>query len=198
MADIPMQLEPLPAGSIGTKCFGWWGNLTIIMTEGSLFVYLLFCYYYFAVQYGRDWVPSMPKLELSLPNTFILLLSSFFIWWGERSIKRDRRGRQILGIAIGLILGISFVVIQIFEWAAKPFTFSSSLYASSFFVTTGFHMAHVIVGNLILAALLLWSVLGYFDSKRYAAISIGALYWHFIDLVWLTIFFTYYITPRLG
>ena len=66
------------------------------------------------------------------------------------------------------------------------------------FVTTGFHMAHVVVGDLMLAAVLLWSLLGFFDRKRHAPVSIAAVYWHFVDLVWLTVFFTFYVTPYLG
>jgi heme/copper-type cytochrome/quinol oxidase subunit 3 len=188
----------LPVGSIGRKSFGWWGMMTVIMTEGSLFAYLLFSYYYFAAQYGRDWIPRLPKFDLSGPNTVILLLSSAFVWWGERGAKRGSRTTLSLGIAIGLLLGIIFVVVQTFEWREKPFSISTSSYGSSFFVTTGFHMAHVVVGDLMLAAVLLWSLLGFFDSKRNAPVSIAAVYWHFVDLVWLTVFFTFYVTPYLG
>jgi heme/copper-type cytochrome/quinol oxidase subunit 3 len=59
-------------------------------------------------------------------------------------------------------------------------------------------MAHVAIGLLVLAALFVWSLLGYFDIGRHAPVSIGAVYWHFVDAVWLTLFFTFYITPRLG
>lgn len=198
MADTAIRRPQLPVGSIGHKSFGWWGMIAIIASEGSLFAYLLFSYYYFAVQYGRDWIPEMPKLELAGLNTAILLLSSLFVWWGERSASRGRHAKRTFGLAIGLVLGIIFILIQSMEWRDKPFTYSSTSYGSSYFVTTGFHMAHVAVGAALLATVLLWSLLGYFDKDRHAPISIAAIYWHFVDLVWLAIFFTFYVTPYLG
>jgi heme/copper-type cytochrome/quinol oxidase subunit 3 len=93
---------------------------------------------------------------------------------------------------------VIFVGIQVLEWKAKSFSLNSSAYGSLFFTITGFHMAHVIVGLLLLLPLTLWSTLGYFGPLRSAPISIGAVYWHFVDAVWLAVFFTLYITPYLG
>ncbi len=84
------------------------------------------------------------------------------------------------------------------EWHNKPFSLSSSTYSSLYFTITGFHMAHVAVGLLMLGALLLWSALGMFDRWRHAPISIGAIYWHFVDAVWIAVFLTFYATPYLG
>jgi heme/copper-type cytochrome/quinol oxidase subunit 3 len=75
---------------------------------------------------------------------------------------------------------------------------ASAAYGSLYFTITGFHMAHVAVGLIMLAFLLLWSWLDYFDTERSAPLAIGIVYWHFVDAVWLTLFFTFYITPRLG
>jgi cytochrome c oxidase subunit 3 len=63
---------------------------------------------------------------------------------------------------------------------------------------TGFHLAHVIVGLLLLLALLVWAALGYFDRERHAPLTIGAIYWHFVDVVWLIVFSVLYLVPRLG
>lgn len=191
-------LETLPVGAVGHKSFGWWGMLTVIMTEASLFAYLLFVYYYFIVQHGRAWVPEKPSLALAAPNTAILLISSLFVWWAEKGAAGNRRGWQVAGLAIALLLGVVFLVVQAFEWREKPFTLASTAYGSSYFITTGFHMAHVAAGVLMLAAALLWSLLGYFDARRHAPLSIVAVYWHFVDLVWLAIFFTFYLTPYVG
>lgn len=198
MADTMIRRPTLPVGSIGYKSFGWWGMLAIIMSEGSLFAYLLFSYYYYAVQYGRDWIPEMPNSTLAGPNTAVLLSSSLFVWWAERNAARGQRTKQALGLAIGLGLGIAFIVVQAFEWRDKPFSYSSTSYGSSYFITTGFHMAHIAVGAAMLAAVLFWSLLGYFDRERHAPISIVAVYWYFLDVIWLAIFFTFYITPYLG
>ena len=114
-----------------------------------------------------SWLPDpRPSVALSLPNTFVLLLSSVAVWWGERGIRRGSRAQGVLGLAIAFILGVAFLVVQGFEWRSKKFSLASNLYSSLFFTVTGFHMAHVIVGVLALAALVAWTALGYFDGRR--------------------------------
>jgi len=100
-------------------------------------------------------------------------------------------------MALAFILGVCFVVIQLHEWSIKTYDMTSNLYGSLYFTITGFHMLHVIVGLIILMLLLLWLALGYFDDRRYAAVTIGGLYWHFVDVVWLFVFTTLYVTPYL-
>jgi heme/copper-type cytochrome/quinol oxidase subunit 3 len=199
MADVSIERRPLPVGIIGSHSSGWWGMVGLILTEAALFVYLLFSYYYFAIQpHAEAWPPEMPGLKLSGPNTVILLLSSAAVWWGERGTRQGRRSSQLVGLGIGLLLGIIFIIVQAFEWKSKSFSLTSGPYGSLFFTVTGFHMAHVILGVLILAAVQLWSALGYFGPVRSAPVTIGAMYWHFVDAVWLAVFFTFYITPYLG
>lgn len=193
--------RPLPVGSIRTLPAGWLGMIFVVFSEGSLFVHLLFSYYYLSVQphLGSQWPPGgAPALRLALPNTIVLLLSSAAVWWGQRGIRRGSATALNWGLAIGIALGIVFLGIQSLEWANKTFTLSTDVYSSIYYTTTGFHMAHVAAGILVLAALLVWSALGYFNRIRSAYIHIGALYWHFVDAVWIAIFFTYYVTPRLG
>jgi cytochrome c oxidase subunit 3 len=198
MADIALDQPRVPVGSIRRRGTGWWGVLTLILTEGSLFVYLLFSYYYFASQSSGGFLPAKPpSLDLSLPNTAILLASSVAVWWSDVGVRRGRQGQLVTGLAIALVLGIVFVTIQLFEWREQTFTLRSSPFGSLFYTITGFHMAHVIVGLLVLSALLVWSMLGYFSSRRSAPILIGGAYWHFVDAVWLAVFFTFYITPYL-
>jgi cytochrome c oxidase subunit III len=199
MSDVSIRRQPLPVGIIGSHSGGWWGMVGLILTEAALFVYLLFSYYYFAIQpHAAAWPPEMPDFKLSGPNTIILLLSSAAVWCGERATRRGRRAAQIAGLGVGLFLGVIFIIVQAFEWKAKSFSLTSGPYGSLFFTVTGFHMAHVVVGVLILAATLLWSALGYFGPVRSAPVTIGAMYWHFVDVVWLAVFFTFYITPYLG
>jgi heme/copper-type cytochrome/quinol oxidase subunit 3 len=140
----------------------------------------------------------VPGLRLALPNTLVLLASSVCVWWAERGIKRGNRVSAVLGLALGFLLGSIFVVVQVFEWLSKTFSVSSHAYGSLYFTITGFHMAHVAGGLIMLAVLLVWTAMRYFGPKRHAAISIGAVYWHFVDAVWLLVFTTFYLTPRLG
>lgn len=199
MTDVSLDRE-LPVGSIGRHANGWWGMMTLISTEGALFAYLLFSYYYFAVQHGRQWLPTeLPHFRISAPDTLILLLSSVVVWRGERLL---RRGGNVIHVAFylagGAILGVVFMVLQYIEWENKKFSIATNSYGSLYFTITGFHMMHVLMGVLILGTLTIWTALGYFDARRSAPVSIGAIYWHFVDAVWITLFFTFYVTPRLN
>jgi heme/copper-type cytochrome/quinol oxidase subunit 3 len=196
--QAPAARPPLPVGARERNSTGWLGLLCLIATEASLFGYLLFSYFFFAVQRGRTWLPDPhPSMSLSGPDTGVLLASSVAVWWAERGVRQGRRGRQMFGLAAAIVLGLIFLVVQAFEWKAKSFSLSSGAYGSLFFVITGFHMAHVVVGVLVLSVLLLWSGLGLFNTRRYEPISIGGFYWHFVDVVWLAVFSTFYLTPYL-
>jgi len=198
MTDVA-HYRSLRIGSVGSHANGWWGAVTLIVTEAALFTYLLFSYYYVAVQHGRDWLPSkLPGFLLSGPNTVALLASSLLVWRGEMLVKRGRNGAAALWLGGGAALGAIFVVVQYFEWRDKDFGIVTSSYGSLYFTITGFHVMHVVVGIAVLLALTLWTALGYFDPKRNAAVSAGALYWHFVDVVWLALFTTFYVTPYLG
>lgn len=199
MSEHSATLARLPVGSVGHRASGWYGMMMVIATEGALFAYLLFSYYYFATQYGRPWLPDeLPAFRLSGPGTVVLLSSSVAVWWGERAAKRGSRGSSAIGLLIGILLGAAFLTIQLMEWRDKPFTIASSAYGSLYFTITGFHLAHVAFGLAALLVLLFWTLLGYFDSHRNAPVSIGSIYWHFVDAVWLAIFFTIYVTPHMG
>ena len=191
--------ERLSVGPIGRHGVGLWGVGTLIATEAALFSYLLFSYYYIGATAPSGWVlESHPPLKLALPNTIILLLSSLFAWIGERGVLDLRRNKALFGFAVAFLLGAVFTAIQFVEWHSKPFQLGTSSYASLYFVTTGFHIAHVLIGLLVLAALFVWTALDYFSPRRRLTVSAGVLYWHFVDIVWLFVFTTYYVTPLLG
>jgi cytochrome c oxidase subunit 3 len=194
-----LVVGPLPVGSPGRKSSGWFGMMTLIATEASLFLYLLFSYYYFALWSDGGFLPKeLPKFTLSAPDTVVLLLSSVAVWWGEKGARKGSRGQLATGLAVSFVLGAIFVGVQLLEWKGKPYQLNTSSYSSLYFTITGFHLAHVIIGMVVLATLFVWSLFGYFDPQRHAPVAIGAIYWHFVDAVWLAVFFTIYVTPYLG
>lgn len=201
MADaISARIEDgLPVGSRGRLSSGWWGMWAIIATEAALFAYLLFSYFYIEAQVLGPW-PSggLPKLKIALPDTVILLAASATMWWGERGVRRGRRAQLCIGLLATVLLGAVFLGLQLLEWHDKPFRLDTNVYGSLYFTVTGFHMAHVVAGLLMLTAMLLWSVLGYFDERRHSVISIGAIYWHFVTAVWIVVFLSIYVSPYLG
>lgn len=193
--------QSLPIGAMDTRASGWWAMIFTVFTEASLFVYLLFSYFYLAAQpHAPGTFPQggAPPLSIASVNTAILLASSAAVAWAQLGVERDQKWRLVGGLGAGVVLGLIFLAVQLFEWSGQPFTLSSTPYSSLYFVITGFHMAHVVVGVLILAALTWWSYLGYFNRRRFAHVHIGALYWHFVDAVWIAVFATFYLTPLLG
>jgi cytochrome c oxidase subunit 3 len=200
MPDAAMDLtRPLPVGSVGRLSSGWWGMWCVIATEAALFAYLLFSYFYIAAQAHAPWPPDgPPKLGIALAGTVILLAASGTVWWGERGIMNGRPGQLRLGLAATLVLGVVFLGLQLLEWSHKSFTPAKNVYGSLFFTITGFHMVHVAAGLLMLLVLLVWSFMGYFDQRRHSALSIGAIYWHFVTAVWLAVFATLYLSPYAG
>ena len=199
MAEPAATLNVLPVGPIGRRGLGWWGVGTLVATEAALFAYLLFAYYYTGATAEAGWVLEQhPSLHVALPNTLLLVASSFVAWWGERGILRQRRPQALWGFGLAFLMGVVFGLLQLHEWHTKPFQIGTSSYGSLYFLTTGLHEAHVAVGVLVLAVIFLWTALDYFSPRRRLSVSAGVLYWHFVDVVWLFVFSTYYLTPYLG
>ena len=194
---IPEEMPRLPVGPTARRGVGWWGVWCLVMTESALFVYLLFSYYYSAVQFDAGWLPHghAPSMRLALPDTIVLLLSSLAMWFGDRGVRRGSRVQNVAGIGIAIILGAIFVAVQLLEWSGKDFTPRSGEYGSLYYTITGFHLAHVIAGLVVLLVVLVWSALGYFNPRRSAPVLIASVYWHFVDLVWLFVFATFYLSP---
>jgi cytochrome c oxidase subunit 3 len=199
MGETAFVARPLPVRGTHWESTAWWGMAFLILTEGSLFAYLFFSYFYLASQSTGPWPPSgPPDLKNASINTLLLLSSSAAAWWGERGIDSGNARRLSIGLVVTIVLGIVFMTIQAHEWANRPFAFSSNSYSSLYFVITGFHGAHVIVGLLMLAALLGWNLMGRFKRGWHLQVSVGIVYWHFVDLVWLAVYAVLYLSPRLS
>jgi heme/copper-type cytochrome/quinol oxidase subunit 3 len=192
------QGEPLPVGSKGRLSSGWWGMITVIGTEASLFAYLLFSYFYVGAQTVGQWPPKgPPALELASAGSVLLILGSVTMWWGEKGVRAGKNGQLLFGLGASIVLAVGFVVLEGIEWSRKSFTLVSDAYGSLYFTITGFHLLHVIVGALMLTMVFVWTLLGYFGVRRHSTVSIAVLYWHFVTIVWIAVFLTFYIAPRM-
>lgn len=197
-AEAVYRGDALPVGSKGRLSSGWWGMVAVIGTEASLFAYLLFSYFYVGAQTVGRWPPGgPPPLTLAVVGSVLLVLGSVTMVWGEKGVRAGRNGQLLAGLGASIVLGVGFVVLEGIEWSRKTFTLKSDAYGSLYFTITGFHLLHVIVGALMLAMLLVWTLLGYFGVRRHSTISIAVLYWHFVTIVWIAVFLTFYIAPRL-
>jgi len=199
MTHVTPNVE-LPVGSIGRHANGWWGMIMLIATEAALFGYLLFAYYYLAVQHRPDWLPArLPGFTFSIPNSIILIVTTVLAWRADKTLS-EGAGPGVVAIHLLVItlLGAIFIALQVDEWSGQTFMVSTGAFGSLYYTLTAAHVLHVAAGVLMMGALTLWTALGYFDRTRTSYVSIGALYWYFIFVVWLALFFTFYISPRLS
>jgi cytochrome c oxidase subunit 3 len=150
-------------------------------------------------------VTTFDPFHLPLINTLILLLSGTTVTWAHHSMQNgDRRG-AIWGLTATVVLGIVFSLVQfLIEYPEAGFAFgnmgdttTANLYGSAFFMATGFHGAHVIIGTIFLLVCLLRIMGGAMTAERHFGLEAAAWYWHFVDVVWLFLFAFVYVTPAL-
>ena len=147
---------------------------------------------------GGTWPPSgietFDPWHLPLINTLILLCSGAACTWAHHALvhENDRKG-LIYGLVLSIALGALFTVFQIYEYGHASFGFSGNIYGASFFMATGFHGAHVLIGTVFLAVCLVRALKGHFTQKKHIGFEAAAWYWHFVDVVWLFLLAAVYI-----
>ncbi len=198
MAEARTLETTLPVEGKGRVGTAWWGMVCLIATEGIVFAYLIFSYSYLGTQQVGSWPPQgPPSLKLALPATVILIGSSFVLEWGKRLGRDGRMAASWIAILVTFLMGAAFAALELKEWAGKPFSLGTSAYSSAYFLVTGTHLAHVAVGLLALLVLFVWAVTGQLEQGHHQHRAIVTLYWHFVDAVWVFVFATIYLSPRL-
>ena len=151
---------------------------------------------------GGQWPPAgievLDPLHLPLFNTVTLLLSGTTVTWAHHSLLEGDRKGLVWGLALTVVLGIIFSFVQAVEYIEAPFAFKNSLYGATFFMATGFHGFHVFVGTIFLAVCLVRAMRGDFTREKHFGFESAAWYWHFVDVVWLFLFFAVYIWASWG
>ncbi len=145
---------------------------------------------------GGVWPPEgvVPFEPFGLPfmNTLILLMSGVTVTWAHHALIKGDRKNLVLGLAITILLGICFTALQAFEYSHAGFTFTGGVYGSTFFMATGFHGFHVIVGTCFLTVCFFRARAGHFKPEHHFGFEAAAWYWHFVDVVWLFLFVCVY------
>ncbi len=147
---------------------------------------------------GGVWPPegiqTFDPWHLPLINTLILLCSGAACTWAHHALvhENDRKG-LINGLILSIALGALFTVFQVYEYGHASFGFSGNIYGATFFMATGFHGAHVLIGTIFLAVCLLRALKGQFSQEKHIGFEAAAWYWHFVDVVWLFLFAAVYI-----
>jgi len=145
---------------------------------------------------GGEFTP-MQAWGVPALNTLILLSSGATITWAHWGLKAENRTLLVRGLAATIALGLLFVVMQAIEYQDAyqhlNLTLRSGVYGSTFYILTGFHGLHVITGAIMLAAILGRSLKGHFSPQNHFGFEAVAWYWHFVDVVWLALFFLVYM-----
>ena len=167
---------------------------------------------------GGQWPPAhieaFDAWDLPFLNTLILLMSGVTVTWAHHALKEGNRKDLVRGLACTIVLGLAFTCLQAVEYLGAPFSFQRSIvdpgswetfklekggsYTSTFFMATGFHGFHVIVGTIFLIVCFFRARAGHFTPKQHFGFEAAAWYWHFVDVVWLFLFVCVYVWASSG
>ena len=146
---------------------------------------------------GGVWPPkgieTFDPWHLPLLNTLILLTSGTTVTWAHHALLHNDRDGLKKGLICTIILGLLFTCVQAYEYSHAAFNFKGHIYGATFFMATGFHGAHVIIGTLFLIVCLFRAYAGHFRPDQHLGFEFAAWYWHFVDVVWLFLFMCIYV-----
>nr|AXS65555.1 cytochrome c oxidase subunit 3 [Curculionoidea sp. 23 KM-2017] len=177
-----------------------WGMILFITSEVFFFISFFWGFFHSSlsptIELGMIWPPkgisSFNPLEIPLLNTLILLTSGFSVTWAHHSLMENNYTQAWQSLLITIILGIYFSLLQAYEYLEAPFNISDSIYGSSFFMATGFHGLHVIIGSTFLLISLIRLINTHFSQIHHFGFEAAAWYWHFVDVVWLFLYISIY------
>ncbi|HEX9771576.1 MAG TPA: cytochrome c oxidase subunit 3 [Kiloniellales bacterium] len=148
-----------------------------------------------AVQF--TWPPPgirvFDPFEVPFLNTMVLLLSGCTVTWAHHCLREGDQRNTVIGLAVTVGLGVLFTSLQAYEYSHAAFGFRDGIYPSTFFMATGFHGFHVIIGTCFLTVCLIRAIKGHFKPDHHFGFEAAAWYWHFVDVVWLFLFSCIYL-----
>nr|AUR39862.1 cytochrome c oxidase subunit III [Agonita chinensis] len=177
-----------------------WGMILFIISE--IFFFLSFFWSFFhssltpSIEIGMKWPPmgiiTFNPIEIPFLNTLILLSSGLTVTWAHHSLMENNFKQTIWSLTMTVSLGLYFSILQLFEYKEASFCISDSIYGSTFFMATGFHGLHVIIGTLFLMTCLMRLMLNHFSKMHHFGFEAAAWYWHFVDVVWIFLYMSMY------
>jgi cytochrome c oxidase subunit III len=173
-----------------------YGMALFIASEVMFFAAFFWAYFSAALfptaAMGGTWPPKgihpFDPFDVPFLNTLVLLLSGSTVTWAHHALLENNRRDLIRGLAVTVFLGITFTSLQAYEYSHAAFGFTQGIYPSTFFMATGFHGFHVIVGTCFLTVCLIRAIKGHFRPDQHFGFEAAAWYWHFVDVVWLFLF----------
>nr|UJG10807.1 cytochrome c oxidase subunit III [Ips subelongatus]UUG47412.1 cytochrome c oxidase subunit III [Ips subelongatus]UUG47516.1 cytochrome c oxidase subunit III [Ips subelongatus]UUG47581.1 cytochrome c oxidase subunit III [Ips subelongatus]UUG47633.1 cytochrome c oxidase subunit III [Ips subelongatus] len=177
-----------------------WGMILFITSEIFFFIAFFWAFFHSSlspsIELGMNWPPKgitpFNPLEIPLLNTLILLTSGLTITWAHHSMMENNSNQAIQSLFLTVLLGFYFSLLQAYEYIEAPFSIADSAYGSTFFMTTGLHGLHVLVGSTFLLICLLRMLKNHFSMTHHFGFEAAAWYWHFVDVVWLFLYISIY------
>ena len=172
-------------------------GMVVFVASEAMFFATFFGAYFTIYSVNPVWPPAgFPRLkpELATVLTVVLVSSSVTLQLGVRAIRRDRARLLLFWVGLTILLGTTFLGLQLFDYSLLGFSVRDGIFGSLFYVMTGLHMAHVFGGVVFLVVVLLQSLGGQLSDASHDSLEAGAIYWHFVDVVWICLFTTFYVT----
>jgi len=177
-----------------------WGIILFIISEIFFFISFFWAFFHSSlsptIELGAIWPPinisPFNPFQVPLLNTAILLSSGVTITWAHHSLIENNYSQTTQGLLLTVILGIYFTLLQLYEYVESPFTIADAIYGSTFFIATGFHGLHVIIGTTFLMVCLIRHLFFHFSKAHHFGFEAAAWYWHFVDVVWLFLYISIY------
>ena len=195
--EAQVDMAHTPVVQIGLR----YGMALFIASEVMFFVAFFWAFFDSSLfpkeAVGGVWPPAgmvvLDPLQIPLLNTLILLLSGCTVTWSHHALREGDRKSFVQGLILTIGLGAIFTGFQVYEYMHAPFAFKDGIYSSTFYMATGFHGFHVLVGTLFLLVCLFRGLKGHFTPDHHFGFEAAAWYWHFVDVVWLFLFAWIYI-----
>nr|YP_010576259.1 cytochrome c oxidase subunit III [Samia watsoni]UZN43796.1 cytochrome c oxidase subunit III [Samia watsoni] len=177
-----------------------WGMILFIVSEIFFFLSFFWAFFHSSlspnIEIGSMWPPlsitPFNPFHIPLLNTIILISSGVTVTWAHHALMENNYSQTTQSLFFTIILGIYFTILQAYEYLEAPFTIADSIYGSTFFMATGFHGLHVIIGTLFLLICFLRHNSNHFSSAHHFGFEAAAWYWHFVDVVWLFLYISIY------
>nr|ANJ70552.1 cytochrome c oxidase subunit 3 [Melanotus villosus] len=177
-----------------------WGMILFITSEVLFFVSFFWAFFHSSlapsIELGMIWPPksiqTFNPIQIPLLNTLILISSGITVTWAHHSLMENDYKQAIYSLSLTVTLGLYFTALQAYEYLESPFTIADSVYGSTFFMATGFHGLHVIIGTIFLSVCLFRQTLNHFSPTHHFGFEAAAWYWHFVDVVWLFLYISIY------
>lgn len=199
LATAEAVTEPTRSRETKGRSIAWWGMAVMIMTEAMIFATLLSSYIFVRAS-SKEWPLGHiepPELTVIWLFTAILLGSSGPMLFAEHGIRKGNQTRLRVGLGLVTLMGATFFGYLIYEYQELEFGIRENAYGSLFYTIIGLHGAHVAIGLLMIALLQIKAWMGKFTAERHETVAVIGMYWHFVDVVWIFVFSTLYLSANV-